>query len=95
MVRERAWINKSAYGGTSAPSLGYSGGVRGVRSMFVTFGETFCAPRGRLPGPGCGQPGPWVIQNRWVCPPDNPCNSIVNWGHASPASPLEQRETAE
>lgn len=89
LVNGQAWITRSAYGGTSAPSLGPTGGLGGVPIMFMTVGDNFCPQRrDGIPSPVCWQPGPWGIQNRWVRPRRLGAESLADWQHAGPAAPL-------
>jgi hypothetical protein len=86
-VEGRPWIMRTAYGGTSAPSLGSTGGLGGIPIMFMTVGDIFCPPSGRLL-PTCAAGRLLAIQNRWVRPRDGEAG-LADWRDARPAAPLD------
>ena len=93
LIDGKPWIGRSAYGGTSAPSLGRPFGLGGVPFLFVTYAERFCPPivvprQPTRPGPQCYQPGPWAIQNRFLRPLRLNADSLADWQPARVGSPL-------
>jgi hypothetical protein len=91
MGATRPWIDRAAFGGFSAPSIGRTG-VGGMPFMFMTFGNRYCPqPIRGVPADSCTRPPDrWAIQKRWSSLSGNLTGwEPLNYQTPARAAPLE------